>query len=63
MKSKKPVKTRKLVKTSRLTLLNIKVSAADRAALVRAARKNANGNLSAWLRFAGTTLNRPMPTE
>lgn len=59
MKSKtKPAKT-----GSSLSLLNIKVSKRDRAALVAAARKYADGNLSAWLRFAGTQLKRSMPAN
>lgn len=40
-------------KQSELSLLNIKVSPADRRALDAAAKKYAGGNLSAWLRFAG----------
>ena len=56
---KKPAKkaARKAVKkavTSGLSLLNLKVSKADRAALNAQAKKYAQGNLSAWLRFAGT---------
>lgn len=38
---------------SNLSLLNIKVSPEDRKLLVRAAKKHANGNISAWLRTAG----------
>lgn len=35
-------------------LLNIKVSPKDKRALEAAARKYAGGNLSAWLRLAGS---------
>lgn len=35
------------------TLINLKVSDSDRRALNAAAKKYANGNLSAWLRYAG----------
>jgi hypothetical protein len=62
-KSKKPAKKaakRKPVKkaakpTTGLSLLNLKVSKADRAALNAQAKRYAAGNLSAWLRFAGVT--------
>jgi hypothetical protein len=37
-----------------LTLMNLKVSGKDRRALLAQADKYAKGNLSAWLRFAGT---------
>jgi hypothetical protein len=60
MKTK--IRTKKAVKTKRrLSLLNIKISRKDRKALDAAAGKYAKGNLSAWLRFAGTSFKRQMP--
>lgn len=61
-KAKMKTKTKKSVKTkTHLSLLNIKVTAADKRALDAAARKYGKGNLSAWLRYAGTTFKRPIP--
>ncbi len=37
----------------RITLLNLKISEKDKRALQAQAKKYANGNVSAWLRFAG----------
>ena len=38
----------------KLVLINLKVSVKDRDAILDAARKFTNGNVSQWLRFAGT---------
>jgi hypothetical protein len=51
---KKPAKKAAKKAVSALSLLNLKVSKADRDALNAQAKKYAKGNLSAWLRFAGT---------
>lgn len=49
---KKKSKT-KIVKTE-LKMLNLKISDKDRAKLLRAAKLYAKGNMSAWLRYAGS---------
>lgn len=62
-KRKKKMKTKRAKrKVTELSLLNIKVSPADRRALDAAAKKYAKGNLSAWLRFAGTMF-KPSKTQ
>lgn len=38
---------------TKLTLMNLKVSSKDRAALIAQANRFANGNVSEWLRSAG----------
>jgi hypothetical protein len=43
-------------------IFNIKVSPLERKRLIMQAKKYANGNLSAWLRYAGTYY-RPSKTE
>lgn len=40
-------------KKEKLTLINIKVSEEDRKLLMSQAKRYADGNLSAWLRYAG----------
>lgn len=40
-------------KKEKLTLINIKVSEKDRKRLMIQAKRYAEGNLSAWLRYAG----------
>lgn len=51
-KKKKPVKKKSTTKS--LTLLNLKVDGKDRKKLLEMADKYANGNVSAWLRYAGS---------
>ncbi len=44
----------KAVKKEKLSLLNLKVTSRQRKALESKARAHAKGNLSEWLRLAGT---------
>lgn len=44
---------KKQKRTSPLSLMNLKVSKSDRAALLANANRYMKGNLSAWLRTAG----------
>ncbi len=55
---KKPSKKKSVkklaVKKPAKSLLNLKVSGKDRKVLTFMAKKHAGGNLSAWLRYAGS---------
>lgn len=51
MKKAKSKKRNK--KTNQLSLLNLKVTEADRKIFAREANKYMKGNISAWLRLAG----------
>lgn len=53
-KKKAKVRKKAKVNNSELSLLNIKTSTRDRKRLIINARKYAGGNLSLWLRHAGT---------
>lgn len=54
-RGKKKMKTKAKSKSnSKLKLLNIKADGKDRKVLQKKADKYANGNLSAWLRYAGS---------
>lgn len=52
MKNSKPAK-KKRPSGSKLGVVNVKMSAADRKCLKAQAKRFAQGNLSAWLRHAG----------
>lgn len=54
-KKKKPAKA----KAKALSLMNLKVSGKDHKLLVARAKKYAGGNLSAWLRYAGSNYVPP----
>lgn len=41
------------LRPEKMTLLNLKVTAEERKALVQNAKKFAKGNLSLWLRYSG----------
>lgn len=57
-RKKKAVKKSK-PKSKALPLLNLKVSGKDRKVLNAKAKKYAGGNLSAWLRYAGSNYVPP----
>lgn len=48
---------RTLEKKEKLTLINVKVTKAEKAAIQRRARMYADGNVSEWLRYAGSELS------
>lgn len=50
---KKAKGKKKTKKTGQLSLLNIKVTKADREEMAPLAKEFTNGNISAWLRLAG----------
>lgn len=56
------VHAKKKRKKSKLSLINLKVTEAERRELSAFAKKYADGNLSAWLRHAGRKY-RPKKTE
>lgn len=53
-----PKKQAKAVKTTR-ALINLKVESKDRKAIEARALKFAKGNVSAWLRYAGSKFTPP----
>lgn len=53
MKKKSKAKS-KAAPVSKLRVVNVKMSRADRKRLTTLARKYAKGNLSAWVRHAGS---------
>jgi hypothetical protein len=53
-KRKMPAKTKAKSKPEAPKLMNLKVTRKDRALLTAMAKRYANGNLSAWLRLAGS---------
>jgi len=60
MAKKKSVrKSKKASKSKALPLMNLKVSGKDRKVLNAKAKKHAGGNLSAWLRYAGSNYVPP----
>lgn len=60
-KAKKKVNKKKTTKkaSEELSLINLKVSGKDRRKMQRLAQKFAGGNLSAWLRHAGSNYEPP----
>lgn len=69
---KKQAKAKKLAKKSKpkkekLPVINLKITSADRKAILANAKRYAKGNLSAWLRAAGLEYippkKRPVPLK
>lgn len=58
IKKAAPKKQAKAVKTTR-ELINLKVESKDRKAIEARALKFAKGNVSAWLRYAGSKFTPP----
>lgn len=58
-KKSKVARKAKAKKSKALPLLNLKVSGKDRKVLNAKAKKHAGGNLSAWLRYAGSNYVPP----
>ena len=59
LKKKSKSKKKPANKSKALPLLNLKVSGKDRKVLNAKAKKHAGGNLSAWLRYAGSNYVPP----
>lgn len=51
---KKSVSKKKAKARGTLDIVNVKMTSADRRLLIANAKKWAGGNVSAWLRYAGT---------
>ncbi len=68
MSKVKKSKPTKATKGAGLSLINLKVTSADRKVLMAQAEKYMKGNLSAWLRYSGAKFKpvktpRPAPVR